>query len=142
MKKIKPIFHYDKETGCSTCVIETKYGKFSGTACCHPDDMDMASEKVGCEIAYCRAAIDSLKYERDNVISPSLKALKQLYYSMKHSKKFNPKGYENKMLQRQIKNWECDLTTINDIIKNEEEWLKKYIKIKEELYQNVRNSRK
>ena len=43
MKQIKPIFHYDKETGCSTCVIETKYGKFSGTACCHPDDMDMES---------------------------------------------------------------------------------------------------
>ena len=90
MKKIKPIFHYDKETGCSTCVIETKYGKFSGTACCHPDDMDMASEKVGCEIAYSRAAIDSLKYERDNVIKPSLKALKQLYYSMNRSKRFNP----------------------------------------------------
>lgn len=100
MKKIKPIFHYDKETGCSTCVIETKYGKFSGTACCHPDDMDMASEKVGCEIAYSRAAIESLKYERDCIINPALKALKQLYFSMKHSKKFNPKSYETKMLWR------------------------------------------
>lgn len=141
MKKIKPIFHYDKETGCSTCVIETKYGKFSGTACCHPDDMDMASEKVGCEIAYSRAAIDSLKYERDNIIKPSLKALKQLYYSMRHSKKFNPKSYENKMLKRQIENWEMDLNNINTMIKSEKDWIRDYINTKEILYTNIRNNR-
>ena len=141
MKQIKPIFHYDKETGCSTCVIETKYGKFSGTACCHPDDMDMASEKVGCEIAYSRAAIDSLKYERDNVIKPSLKALKQLYYSMNRSKKFNPKSYEYKMLKRQIECWEFDLAVINDMINTERTWIRDYINTKEALYQNIRANR-
>lgn len=141
MKKIKPIFHYDKETGCSTCVIETKYGKFSGTACCHPDDMDMASEKVGCEIAYSRAAIDSLKYERDNVIKPSLKALKQLYYSMNRSKKFNPKSYEYKMLKRQIECWEFDLAVISDMIDTERIWIRDYINTKEALYQNIRANR-
>lgn len=141
MKKIKPIFHYDKETGCSTCVIETKYGKFSGTACCHPDDMDMASEKVGCEIAYSRAAIDSLKHERDNIIKPSLKALKQLYYSMNRSKKFNPKSYEYKMLKRQIECWEFDLAVINDMIDTERTWIRDYINTKEALYQNIRANR-
>lgn len=141
MKNNKPIFHYDKETGCSTCIIETKYGKFSGTACCHPDDMDMASEKVGCEIAYSRAAIDSLKYERDNVIKPSLKALKQLYYSMNRSKKFNPKSYEYKMLKRQIECWEFDLAVINDMINTERTWIRDYINTKEALYQNIRTNR-
>ena len=141
MKKIKPIFHYDKETGCSTCVIETKYGKFSGTACCHPDDMDMASEKVGCEIAYSRAAIDSLKYERDNVIKPSLKALKQLYYSMNRSKRFNPKSYEYKMLKRQIECWEFDLAMIGDMIDTERAWIRDYINTKQALYQNIRANR-
>ena len=141
MKKIKPIFHYYKETGYSTCIIETKYGKFSGTACCHPDDMDMASEKVGCEIAYSRAAIDSLKYERDNVIKPSLKALKQLYYSMNRSKKFNPKSYEYKMLKRQIECWEFDLAVINDMINTERTWIRDYINTKEALYQNIRANR-
>ena len=141
MKKTKPIFHYDKETGCSTCVIETKYGKFSGTACCHPDDMDMASEKVGCEIAYSRAATDSLKYERDNIIKPSLKALKQLYYSMNRSKNFNPKSYENKMLKRQIENWEYDLITINNMIKTEKKYIHNYIETKEILYQHLRANR-
>lgn len=141
MKQIKPIFHYDKETGCSTCIIETKYGKFSGTACCHPDDMDMASEKVGCEIAYSRAAIDSLKYERDNVIKPSLKALKQLYYSMNRSKKFNPKSYEYKMLKRQIECWKFDLAVIGDMIDTERTWIRDYINTKEALYQNIRANR-
>ena len=141
MKKIKPIFHYDKETGCSTCIIGTKYGKFSGTACCHPDDMDMASEKVGCEIAYSHAAIDSLKYERDNIIKPSLKALKQLYYSMNRSKKFNPKSYEYKMLKRQIECWEFDLAVINDMIDTERTWIRDYINTKEALYQNIRANR-
>ena len=141
MKNNKPIFHYDKETGCSTCIIETKYGKFSGTACCHPDDMDMASEKVGCEIAYSRAAIDSLKYERDNIIKPSLKALKQLYYSMNRSKKFNPKSYECKMLKRQIECWEFDLSVINDMINTERTWIRDYINTKEALYQNIRANR-
>lgn len=141
MKNNRPIFHYDKETGCSTCIIETKYGKFSGTACCHPDDMDMASEKVGCEIAYSRAAIDSLKYERDNVIKPSLKALKQLYYSMNRSKKFNPKSYEYKMLKRQIECWEFDLAVINDMINTERTWIRDYINTKEALYQNIRANR-
>ena len=141
MKNNRPIFHYDKETGCSTCVIKTKYGKFSGTACCHPDDMDMASEKVGCEIAYSRAAIDSLKYERDNVIKPSLKALKQLYYSMNRSKKFNPKSYKYKMLKRQIECWEFDLAVINDMINTERTWIRDYINTKEALYQNIRANR-
>ena len=141
MKNNRPIFHYDKETGCSTCIIETKYGKFSGTACCHPDDMDMASEKVGCEIAYSRAAIDSLKYERDNVIKPSLKALKQLYYSMNRSNKFNPKSYEYKMLKRQIECWEFDLAIINDMINTERTWIRDYINTKEALYQNIRANR-
>ena len=141
MKNNRPIFHYDKEPGCSTCIIETKYGKFSGTACCHPDDMDMASEKVGCEIAYSRAAIDSLKYERDNIIKPSLKALKQLYYSMNRSKKFNPKSYEYKMLKRQIECWEFDLAVVNDMIDTERTWIRDYINTKEALYQNIRTNR-
>ena len=103
--------------------------------------MDMASEKVGCEIAYSRAAIDSIKYERDNVIKPSLRALKQLYYSMKHSKKFNPKSYENKMLQRQIQMINFDLATIKDMLAGEEQRLIEYITEKDKFYQHIRRNR-
>lgn len=141
MKKIKPKFEWYEEDRQAICTLYTKYGVFKGIASCHPDDMDMSSEKVGCEIAYSRAAIDSLKYERDNVIKPSLKALKQLYYSMNRSKRFNPKSYEYKMLKRQIECWEFDLAMINDMIDTERTWIRDYINTKEALYQNIRANR-
>jgi hypothetical protein len=141
MKNKKPRFEYDKETGISICELTSKYGMFVGEAYCHPDDMDMESEKVGCEIAYCRATIEAFKYERDYVIKPSLKALRQLYYSMKHSNKFNPKSYEAKMLWRQIQNWQMDLDTVNNILATERQMLTDYIKTKEALYQNIRAQR-
>ena len=137
----KPIFEYNKETGKAICKLVTKYGTFTGKAHCHPDDMDMESEKVGCEIAYCRASIQVLKHERDNIIKPSLKALKQLYYSMKHSKKFNSKSYENRMLKRQIENWEFDLAIVNDAIEAEREYIYNYISLKESLYKHIRSNR-
>jgi hypothetical protein len=137
----QPIFDYNETTATATCCLEFDNQVFIGTAQAHPDDMDMASEKVGCEIAYSRAAIDSLKYERDNVIKPSLKALKQLYYSMNRSKRFNPKSYEYKMLKRQIECWEFDLAMISDMIDTERTWIRDYINTKEALYQNIRANR-
>lgn len=141
MKRNKPKFEWYEEDRQAICTLYTKYGVFKGIASCHPDDEDMMSEKVGCEIAYSRAAIESLKYERDHIIKPSLKALKQLYYSMNRSKHFNPKSYENKMLRRQIECWEFDLLTVNEMIDTERTWLKNYIDTKEALYINLRIKR-
>ena len=99
-KHKKPQFMWDEKTGVAVCILQGEYGTFSGEASCHPDDQDMMSEKVGCEIAYSRAMIESLLHIKNNIIKPSLGSLKQLQYSMKHSKKFNPKSYETKMLWR------------------------------------------
>ena len=132
-------FHF--ENGIAKCTLYNNYGVFEGEAKCHPDDFDMESEKVGCEIAYSRATINSLIHARDNVIKPSLKALKQLYYSMKHSKKFNKKSYEAKMLWSQIQNWQTDLNTINNMLTVERKMLKDYIETKENLYQSIRKRR-
>lgn len=136
-----PKFEWYEEDRQAICKLHTKYGTFTGIASCHPDDEDMMSEKVGCEIAYSRAAIESLKYERDCIIKPSLKALKQLYYSMNRSKRFNPKSYEYKMLKRQIECWEFDLAMISDMIDTERTWIRDYINTKEALYQNIRANR-
>lgn len=141
MKQRKPEFKHYPEIGVSICKLKTEYGEFIGKAKCHPDDEDMKSEKVGCEIAYCRATIKSMVYARDGIIKPSIKALKQLLFSMKHSKKFNPKSYEIKMLWRQIRNWTDDLNTINNLLAKERTELNKYIKSKEELYQRLREKR-
>lgn len=137
----QPKFEWYEEDRQAICTLYTEYGEFKGIASCHPDDMDMMSEKVGCEIACSRALIDSLIYERDCIIKPSLKALRQLYYSMKHSKKFNPKSYEAKMLWSQIRNWEIDLTMVCNMIATERKMLNDYIHTKEALYQNIRKQR-
>ena len=57
---------------------------------------------------------------------------------MKHSKKYNEKSYENKMLYRQIKNLEEDLKLTKDLIKNYKESLNKYIKEKDERFKQIR----
>lgn len=139
--KQKPIFNWDPEEGVASCIIKYKNQTFCGVAMCHEEDKDMMSEKTGMEIAYRRATIDYLKYVRDMELKPALKALKQLYYTMKHSTHFNPESYENSKLQRHIRMYEFDLETINELIVNERKNLKDYIDKKDEFYKKTRISR-
>ena len=101
----------------------------------------MKSEKVGYDLAYNRALLKLLKHKRNNEIKPSLKALKQLYYSMKHSSRFNEHSYEAIMLNRQIKNWEIDLEGIEDAINFLQKHIDQYITDKEIFYQKIRKIR-
>lgn len=139
--KQEPIFNWDPEEGVASCIIKYKNQTFCGVAMCHEEDKDMMSEKTGMEIAYRRATIDYLKYVRDMELKPALKALKQLYYTMKHSTHFNPKSYENSKLQRHIRMYEFDLETINELIADERKNLKDYIDKKDEFYKKTRIGR-
>ena len=139
--KQEPIFNWDPEEGVASCIIKYKNQTFCGVAMCHEEDKDMMSEKTGMEIAYRRATIDYLKYVRDMELKPALKALKQLYYTMKHSTHFNPKSYENSKLQRHIRMYEFDLETINELIVDERKSLKEYIDKKDEFYKKTRIGR-
>ena len=122
---MKTDFDYSEEMGFTICRLEDKEGGiFVGTAECHPKDKDMQSRLYGEIISEWRAWIDYYRCLRDNNLRPQLKALKQLYYSINQSKRFNPKSYENIMLQRQIRLTENDLATV----KNEIAMLKKNIK--------------
>lgn len=139
--KQEPIFNWDPEEGVASCIIKYKNQTFCGVAMCHEEDKDMMSEKTGMEIAYRRATIDYLKYVRDMELKPALKALKQLYYTMKHSTHFNPKSYENSKLQRHIRMYEFDLETISELIVSERKNLKDYIDKKDEFYKKTRIGR-
>ena len=139
--KQEPIFNWDPEEGVASCIIKYKNQTFCGVATCHEEDKDMMSEKTGMEIAYRRATIDYLRYVRDMELKPALKALKQLYYTMKHSTHFNPKSYENSKLQRHIRMYEFDLETINELIVDERKNLKEYIDKKDEFYKKTRIGR-
>jgi hypothetical protein len=136
----EPIFDWDKETGIASCILTDGEREYYGEAICHDDDLDMMNEKTGCEIAFRRASIKALR-EKKRDLKLQLSALNQLYYSMKHSKNFNPKSYENKMLQRQIQMINFDLTTIKEILAGEEQRLIEYIKEKDKFYQHIRRNR-
>lgn len=139
--KSTPMFTWNANEGIASCIIKYKDKTFCGVAACHTDDFDMMSEKTGCEIAYHRALIDYFKYVRDCELKPALKALKQLYYTMKHSSHFNPESYENRKLQRHIRMYEFDLETINTMIIEERKNLKDYIDKKDEFYKKTRIGR-
>lgn len=139
--RIDPIFTWDEDAGIATCVINYKDNVYFGSAACHPDDQDMISRLTGQEIAYRRARIEYLISVRDNELKPGIKALKHLSGTMVHSKKFNPKSYENLSLQRELQNLENDLTAIQEEIIEERVALKRYILTKDEYYKKIRQRR-
>lgn len=138
----EPVYIWDEDTRKATCIIEDEQGrKFIGEAIAHEADIDFTSEKTGMTIAVSRAAVKYLQSVKRDVIKPQLAALNQLYYSMKHSKKFNPKSYENRMLQRQIQIKKDDLIEINREIQKHRDFLHQYINDKEVFYQLMRKKR-
>ena len=138
--KHEPIFNWDEETGVASCILSDGEKVYTGFAHCHPDDEDMKGQKTGCEIAFRRAKINALRGYRDE-LKIQLKALNQLFYSMNKSKKFNSKSYENRMLQRQIRMINFDLTTTKEMIAGEELSLRAYIKSKDVFYTQTRKRR-
>lgn len=137
----RPFFEWDAETGSALCILYYNDKVFVGQAKCHTSDMDMCSEKTGQQIALMRAEIKYLTHIKDNEILPALKALKQLYYSMNKSKKFNEKSYEVKMLNRQINLYEADYDNLKTVIYDKKQALISFIKKKDEFYQQIRANR-
>lgn len=138
--KNEPIFHWNENTGVSSCLLSDGERVYTGFARCHPDDEDMKGEKTGCEIALRRAKIAALRGYRDE-LKIRLSALNQYYYSMNMSYRFNEKSYENKMLQRQIRQIKFDLDTTKEMIAGEELSLRTYIKSKDDFYNKTRKRR-
>ena len=135
--KHEPIFNWDEDAGVASCILSDGEKVFTGFAQCHPDDKDMSSEKTGCEITFRRARINALRGYRDE-LKIKLKALNQLFYSMNRSYRFNEKSYENKMLQRQIRMIDFDLTTTKEMIATEEQSLRQYLSDKDKFYTKTR----
>lgn len=134
MRKEPTFMYADGETICKLD------DHIFGVAVCHPDDKDMMNERTGQEIAYRRAEIQAYRKYRDEV-KVRLSALNQLYYSMNRSKHFNPKSYENKMLQRQIHLLQDDLDTVNGVLATLQESLRDYLQKKDEFYKQIRKNR-
>ena len=116
MKKNYTEYKWDEDMGYAQCYIYYRDQVFEGDALCHKDDIKYKSRTVGESLAQYRATRYYLAWVRDNEVLPQLKALNQLYYSMKYSTQFNPKSYEAKMLFRQIRQKKEDIEGIRQLI--------------------------
>ena len=137
----EPVFEWNPETGIATCSMSYNNKEIIGMAMCHPEDEDMMSEYTGCAIASMRAEIEMWVHIRDNEIKPGLNALKHLQACMVHSKNYNEKSYESKMLRRQIQNFEDDLATVKEMLAQARLDLKVYLTSKDSYYKQVRARR-
>ena len=122
----------------SYCYINHNGITFYGEASCHPDDLDMQSERTGYFIAETRANIKLLQYKRDYEFLPLLKSYKHLYDCMSHCPQFNKTSYEAFCVRRHIQHLERDIAEIKAAITEEKEYLKNYIEEKEHVYQRIR----
>ena len=138
MKKVD--YYFNPEDGSSLCTISFNNRIFVGTAQCSENDKDMLSEKTGCEIAYRRASIYALKYEKDTIKS-ELNGLKKYYYTVCRSKYYNKNGYMETMLKRQLAFQQNRLEEITNLLKYNQESLKDYLKNKEIFYKRIRKMR-
>lgn len=131
-------YNFNTDGNYSYCELTYNNLTFTGTAQCHEDDQDMRSERTGCFIAEMRAKIQMLQWIRDYEILPLVKSYRHLHDCMSHSKQYNKKSYEARCLYRQLQNYEKELITIREEIKESREYLKNYIAKKDELYQRIR----
>ena len=135
----QPEYTWNERYSTATCTLFYKNYEFTGVANCHPDDKDMMSKLTGQTIAEYRAPLKYLRFIRDCELQPQLKSLKQLYYSINHSKHFNPKSYEAKMLYKQINHLTEDLKEnkyLIDLIKGQ---LEAYLITKEQDHKQLRD---
>lgn len=132
---MKTSFSFDNTE--ALCVIEYKDHYFVGQAHCHPDDVDFLSEKTGCFIAESRAHQKYLKFVKNNEILPKLEALNHLKSTLKPWEGPAP-NYFYVRLESEIRNLEEDLMMCKKALKNEQDYLRGYIKEKDKLYRYVR----
>lgn len=140
MEKINTL--WDEEYRHAYCGIKTPDGNtVVGEAICHPQDVDMVSEKTGCTIAERRAYIKYMQYQKENILKPELKALKKFYNVVNQSKYYDEQDYTNQMLIRHIKRLEEDIASLKQEIETEKINLRDYISTKDTFYQEVRKRR-
>ena len=124
---------YAYEDNTAYFIIHYKGQTFMGKAHCHPDDLDMESERTGLTIAEARAYIQMLKAKKKYEIQPKIDVLRHLLTNIQSSKRHDPKAYESCMLRSQLAHWEDKLEEINTDIADEERSLQDYIKQKDKV---------
>lgn len=129
---------YAYEDNTAYFIIHYKGQTFMGKAHCHPDDLDMESERTGLTIAEARAHIKLKKFQKRFEIEPVVNALRHMVNNIQSSTHHNARAYESCMMRSQLAHWEDQFAEINADIVDEEKYLKEYIDQKDKLYRKLR----
>lgn len=133
---------WDEETGRATASIMLSDGTvLVGEAQCHEDDKDFQSRYTGRDLAEARLTIKVIQHLKNVILTNELRSLKQLYYSMNRSKRFNPNSYEARCLQNQIRLREEDIDNCKAMIDQTRRYIKKLVDSKDIFYKTVRTHR-
>ena len=92
---------YDKKTGTSTVIIETKNGVFTGYSQLSSEDKDFESSFAGCDYALAKAVRKSFKQEIKN-IDFKIKTLQNFEKSLKNMKQYQHNSFEMKRLRKEV----------------------------------------
>ena len=141
---VKYNFKWDEDTGVCICYFNSPLnGNYiEAKAICHAEDSDMKNRRTGEGIAASRADIKMVQDYIRNTLKPGLAALKQLYYTMKHSSKYSPRGYEAKKLYKHIRMFEEEIADCKQLIADCKAELSTYLKNKDMAYKIIRKKRK
>lgn len=136
----KETFVYDENTGRTKCYLRYEDKDFIGEARCHPDDMEFATEFVGCEIARMRATTKVLKYivKEDRI---AIKALKDFYNNIAESKSMKQNDWLRQKFLNEIDSYEEDIKDIKMAIETIKVKLTAYTTGKDSLYKSLRKVR-
>ena len=115
----------DFEDGFSCVSIDTDCGKFSGVANVHPEDINIQSSFIGCEIAEYRATIAYFK-EKLKRLNIEIKTLENLRNDF--IKTYKEQYHECVLLEKRLKQkqelkkeYKKNIQSLKDIIKNKVE---------------------
>ena len=139
--------HWDSEHGVARCIThyETSCGtelNGIGIAERSKEDNEFVSELTGTVIAEYRAQIDLIKKINRYEIRPAIAALKHVYCTMQHSKRYNSKSYEAIRLKKELAHLLDELEENKIAIKNIQEDLATYMQRKDDFYQSIKKGQK
>lgn len=122
------MLNYEHYEGLTVCKLfsESTGMTFYGEARCHEEDKDNYNPMVGEQIATARAHIALLRYCK-NSLKNIAENQKHILDCATHSKKFNPKSNEYRLLKRNFYQTIEDIKTIEEEIKANQDYLKYYI---------------
>ena len=132
-------FMYNSD-GLTRCDMYYDGKYFTGYSKCLPVDEDMMSERTGSTLSEIKANIKRLKYIR-NKTREQLKPLELFQKRLECCKNYNNTSFEARRLRKEIWLYKEEIQEITNAINDEEQYLKKYIAEKDDLYYRIRAKR-